>query len=55
MGLTGIPLLCTREMAVRGALASCVRVLMHFYTDRNPSEVAHVYLEGARSLRDDLG
>jgi chorismate mutase len=55
IGLTGIPLLCTREMAVQGALASCVRVLMHFYTDRSPSEVAHVYLEGARSLRDDLG
>ena len=55
IGLTGIPLMCMREMAVEGALRSCVRVLMHFYTDRKPSEIAHVYLEGARSLRDDLG
>jgi chorismate mutase len=55
MGLTAVPLLCMREMAVEGALPSCIRVLVHFYTDRATSEVAHVYLEGARSLRDDLG
>jgi len=55
IGLSSVPLMCMREMAVRGGLPSCVRVLMHFHTRRDGSEVAHVYLEGARALRDDLG
>ncbi len=55
MGLRSVPLLCARELAVDGALPGCIRVLMHFHTDRTPADVAHVYLEGARSLRDDLG
>src|SRR5439155_25026483 len=50
MGLRWVPLLCARELAVDGALPGCIRVLMHFHTDRGPSEVAHVYLEGARPL-----
>ena len=32
----------------------CVRVLMHLYTERRRNELHHVYLDGARSLRDDL-
>src|SRR6266511_1290867 len=55
MGLRSVPLLCARELAVEGSLPGCIRVLLHFHTDRGPGEVVHVYLEGARSLRDDLG
>ena len=55
IGLTDVPLMCMREMAVEGSLGSCIRVLMHFHTERPPSDVVHVYLEGARALRDDLG
>ena len=55
IGLTSVPLLCMREMSVVGALPGCIRVLMHFHTDRRPADVVHVYLEGARALRDDLG
>jgi chorismate mutase len=55
MGLRSVPLLCARELAVDGAIPGCIRVLVHFHTDRAPEEVGHVYLEGARSLRDDLG
>jgi chorismate mutase len=32
----------------------CVRVMMHLYSDRRRHELHHVYLEGARGLRDDL-
>jgi chorismate mutase len=32
-----------------------VRILMHFHTDRAQADVAHPYLDGAESLRDDLG
>jgi chorismate mutase len=55
MGLGHVPLLCAREIPVEGAMPMVVRVLMHFYTDRPPDHVAHIYLDGAESLRDDLG
>ena len=54
LGLGDVPLLCARELAIEGAMPLCVRVLMHFYTERSRSELHHVYLEAARGLRDDL-
>ncbi len=54
MGLGRVPLLCAREIPVEGAMPRVVRVLMHFYTDREPGRVVHTYLDGAESLRDDL-
>jgi monofunctional chorismate mutase len=55
MGLGRIPLLCAREIPVEGSMSRVVRLLVHFYTERSSDEVAHVYLDGAESLRDDLG
>jgi chorismate mutase len=54
MGLGKVPLLCAQEIPVRGSMPRVVRVLMHFETSRGQAEVAHVYLDGAESLRDDL-
>ena len=54
LGLGDVPLLCARELGVRGAKPRCIRVLMHFYADKARDGLHHVYLEGARSLRDDL-
>src|SRR5438093_13156705 len=54
IGLSAVPLLCAREMAVRDAMPSVVRVLLHFHSDRALSEVEHVYQDGAQALRDDL-
>jgi chorismate mutase len=53
-GLGDIPLLCARELDVRGGTPLCIRVLMHLTTDRSRDELRHVYLEGAKGLRDDL-
>ena len=53
-GLGDVPLICAREMAVKASQPLCIRVMMHVYTERSRSELHHVYLEGARSLRDDL-
>jgi chorismate mutase len=53
-GLGDVPLLCARELAVEGGTPRCVRVLMHLTTDRDATELRHVYLEDARGLRDDL-
>jgi chorismate mutase len=54
LGLGDVPLLCARELDIVGATPRCLRVLMHLYTTRARSELHHVYLEGARELRDDL-
>ena len=54
VGLGDVPLICARELAVEGGTPRCIRVLMHLTTDRARAELHHVYLEGARGLRDDL-
>lgn len=54
LGWLDVPLLCTHEMRVPGALERCIRVLVHWNTDRRPSEIRHLYLRGARRLRPDL-
>ena len=54
IGLGDVPLLCARELDVDGGKPLCVRVLMHLSSDRSRAELHHVYLEGARDLRDDL-
>jgi chorismate mutase len=54
LGLGDVPLICARELDVVGATPRCLRVLMHIYTARARGELHHVYLEGARELRDDL-
>ena len=53
-GLGDVPLLCARELSVRDGTPRCIRVLMHLTTERSPAELRHVYLEGAKGLRDDL-
>jgi chorismate mutase len=55
MGLGQIPLLCACEIPVEGSMARVVRLLVHFHSDRAIDDVVHVYLDGAESLRDDLG
>ncbi len=55
MGLGRVPLLCAQEIPVEGSMPRVVRVLMHFHSDRSQADVAHVYLDGAESLRDDIG
>lgn len=54
IGISDIPLLCSVEMNVIGAIKRCIRVLMHLESDKDYSELRHVYLEGARQLRTDL-
>jgi chorismate mutase len=54
MGLGRIPLMCASEIAVQGSMPSVVRVLTHFHSERSLDQIAHVYLDGAESLRDDL-
>jgi chorismate mutase len=54
LGYGDIPLLCARELSIDGGMPRCIRVLVHCYTERPRDELHHVYLDGARALRDDL-
>lgn len=54
IGLGDVPLLCARELDIEGGTPRCIRVLMHLTTPLARSELRHVYLEGAKGLRDDL-
>jgi chorismate mutase len=53
-GLGDVPLLCARELDIDEGTPLCIRVLMHLESERSKVELHHVYLEGARHLRDDL-
>lgn len=54
LGISAVPLLGASEVAVDGAPARIVRVLVHLYSERDYASVRHVYLGAARSLREDL-
>jgi chorismate mutase len=54
LGLGDVPLLCARELEIAHGMPRVVRVLVHCYTHRDRDDLHHVYLEGARALRDDL-
>lgn len=54
LGWTQVPLLCAREIAVPGSMASVVRVLLHWNTDLPQSAIQHVYIGRAAALRPDL-
>ena len=54
LGLGDVPLLCARELGIVHGKPKCIRVMMHFYGEQDRADLHHVYLEGARSLRDDL-
>ena len=53
LGLDQVPLLCTRELDVPGAMRSVIRVLLHYYAPEGHSPV-HTYLGDAQQLRADL-
>jgi chorismate mutase len=54
LGLEAVPLLCTRELDVPGAMRSVIRVLVHYYAPAGHAP-AHTYLGDAQRLRSDLG
>ena len=54
MGWTNIAFLCTYEMDVPESLEKCIRVMLHFNTDKKNKEIKYIYLNEARNLRPDL-
>lgn len=54
LGWTSVALICTNEISVPGSLKNCIRILLHFNTDKRNNEVKHIYLNNAKVLRPDL-
>ncbi len=54
LGWLNIALLCSYELSIPGSLQRCVRVLLHWNTEKTPDEIVHVYIKGAACLRPDL-
>jgi chorismate mutase len=54
LGWLDVPLLCTYEVDVPGSLRRCVRVLIHWNTNKPQPEIHHVYIKDAVRLRPDL-
>ena len=54
LGFGEVPLLCARELEIKGSMPRVVRMLAHVETDLPRSEVTHCYLHGAAALRKDL-
>ncbi len=53
LGWYDAALLCCHEMAVPHGLSRCIRILIHWNTDRPAQAVKHIYLGQAASLRPD--
>ena len=53
LGLEEVPLLCTRELDVPGAMRSVIRVMVHYYAPGDHAP-AHTYMGEAQELRSDL-
>jgi len=54
LGIGDVPLLCTQELDIAGAMPRVIRVMVHAETDLTKADVRHVYLRGAAALRRDL-
>ncbi len=54
IGLTDVPLICTRELEIEGGMPRVVRLMAHVETELTRPEITHVYLHGAAALRRDL-
>ena len=55
LGWSDVALMCMREIPVPGSLPMCIRVLLHVNTEREASEIQHVYIHEAINLRPEFG
>ena len=53
LGWHEVALLCAHEINVPHGLKYCIRILLHWNTDKLASEVQHIYIKGAVNLRPD--
>jgi chorismate mutase len=54
LGMGDVPLMCTQELDIAGAMPRVIRLMAHVNTTLARAEITHVYLRGAAALRRDL-
>ena len=52
-GWRAVAMMCGHEMAVPDGLERCIRVLLHWNTDKAVADIRHIYIRGAERLRPD--
>jgi len=53
-GWTYVPVVCMQEIPIIESLPLCIRIMLHLNTDKEQTQIQHVYQEGAIVLRPDL-
>jgi chorismate mutase len=54
IGWSQVPLICAKEIPVPDGIEMCIRVLIHWNTERPQTEIKHIYLGESSNLRPDL-
>jgi len=53
LGWLDVALMCTHELDVPESLRRCIRILLHWNTDKSSHQIVHVYIKDAARLRPD--
>lgn len=53
-GWTYVPVMCMKEIDVPNGLPYCIRLMLTVNTDKNQTDIVHIYQEEAVKLRPDL-
>jgi len=53
LGWLDVALMCVHELDVPGSLRRCIRILLHWNTEKPSDEIIHVYIRDAARLRPD--
>ena len=53
LGWHDVALLCAQEINVPNSINHCIRILLHWNTEKLASEIRHIYIKGAVNLRPD--
>lgn len=49
-----IPMFCSQELKIKNSLEKCLRILIIWNTKLAQKDIKHVYLKGAKKLREDI-
>ena len=53
LGWHDVALLCAQEISVPNSINHCIRILLHWNTEKLASEIRHIYINDAVNLRPD--
>ena len=53
-GFNNVPMMCYHELNVENSLKKCLRILLNINTNKTQDEIKHIYLKGAKILREDI-